>query len=806
VSRDWPTRILLAFGLLWAGLLGWTQYETISADALWLGIPLQWSKAVPPLLAFGVFFATAIIDLKGRVIGLHAALLSAVLIYYVLWVGEPAALTWRFLGFGAGAWLLGEAGCWLLARLKFAKAPLWAGFLFGAALHQYLLFGLALIGLLNAWTCALTLLPVAAVGGAELWRRLRGISSQALMDWDLRRGEGALIFGIVMVLLYSYIAGSLPQTYTDGLVYRLPYLHELWRSGAIPEHHDLWVWVIPQPGIMEMVPGYFAFGEIGAAWTVLAMFVALGGVVYSFALELGRSRAFALLAALLVLSLPPAWVFSTAIYTDIQISAYTLGGLALVVRALRRDPAEPSREMGSRCEHSGNRLVRSGGELVAGAALLGFAASIKVNAPIVIVCALSLLLLSSWAAWRTLFSRAGGAAIAVGLLFVAPWYLWTFYQTGNPFFPFLNELFPTKLETATIFTDEARSSFAFEPSFLSYLRLPWDLSFSTGRFGSFLNGSFGPFGLLFGGLLSLGLLGGVVTRRGDVRGACSSVFPSVALLLAPALAFFLTSAFLGIAVFRYSLAGYMLAVVAAAGIAGSAGLRLPSWLGMLFAPLAVLFLVLVGSRINYLVDGGVGDEVYRGKVARAEFIERHTHGIPEFVNERIEPGETLFCSMFFFVNRFEAHAYHISSEATLFGKVATLEMVRDYIEEHRVRFWVMNTATPPEHLVEQGLFESLLTEDRVVYGAANYAVYDLRAPVEPLRTLELETGDWRQQAAKSQDALRVRAAPETHAYRMFDLNEGERFLRGKLGLEVVEETATVLLDMIFRGADGLADR
>ena len=762
---------------IWTALLGYSQYQSIARDEFWAGVSIRWDKALPILVAFAVFAGTQLFVRRSRQVARHALVLSTALVVVVLALGEPLSLSLHFVLFAGASLLVGEGGRWLLARAGLGDTPFWLGWLLGMAVLQYPLFALASAGLLSKVACFACVMGVAGLGVLQLVRRSARSWVTELVALEFRKSEGLLLFAVVIVLLLSFVAGSLPQTYTDGLVYRLPYLQALVREAAIPEHHDLWVWAIPQPGILQMAPGYFAFGEVGAAWTVLAMFAALALVSYDFALRLSGSRGLALLATLLIVSLPPAWVVSTAIYTDIPIAVYTLGGLALVARALGGGEA---------------RASSSARWLLPSAALLGFAASIKVNAPIVIVLALGLLLLLTKAAWRVLLSRPGLLAILVGISFAAPWYLWTFIQTGNPFFPFLNSVFPTKLETATIFTDEARSQFAFEPSLLSYLRLPWDLSFATSRFGSFPNASFGPWALLLSPLL----LVAIVRRFARPR----ELGVSLALLLAPAVAFFLTSAFLGISVFRYSLAGYMLALVAAAGLAGPFA-RSVRFAGA-FAVLPVLFLVLIGSRTNYLVDGGIGDEVYLGERSREEFIEAHTHGIPVYVDANIGEGETLFTSMFFFVNRFDAHAYHISTEASLLGKVATLEQVRRYIEKHDVRYWVMNRATPPDYLVKQGIFDSLLTEERIVYGAGSYAVYDLRSSAPVLRTVELGPRLWIQHDPPLAGRVRVTAAASTHASCELSLETGEGFVRGYVDAEAELDSAVVLLHLVFRDANG----
>ncbi|PIE22874.1 MAG: hypothetical protein CSA62_09850 [Planctomycetota bacterium] len=768
---------------IWAAVIAWAQYQAIANDGFWAGVRIEWAKALPVLGLFLGFAGTQYFVRGEQGVARHALLWSLGLTAALLVVSDPLSLSWKFLFFCATAFLLAEAGRLLLSRIGFVRTPLWLGWLLSMALLHYLLMAAAYAGVLDIFICSVPIGLLVMLGGVHLALGSGKAWVAGGSALKMQRSEGLLLFAIVMVLLLSFISGSLPQTYTDGLVYRLPYLQALVQGGSIPQHHDLWVWAIPQPAILQMFPGYREFGEIGAAWTVLLMFGALAMVSYGFARELSGSRTLGLLAVLLIVSLPPAWILSTAIYSDIFIAAYTLGGLALLVRALQEEEAG---------------LPTSRSWLLPAAALLGFAASIKVNAPIVILVVLAVLLMTTKAAWRLLISRSALLALGTSVAFAAPWYLWTFAQTGNPVFPFLNSVFPTKIETATIFTDEARSQFAFDPSLLNYLKLPWDLSFATSRFGSYPNGSFGPWALLLLPVLFLALLLRLLRARGQGR---SEGFPlrfSLALLLAPALAFFGTSAFLGISVFRYSLAGYMLVVIAGAGLAGPFARSL-RFVGA-FAVLPVLFLVLIGSRMNYHVDGGIGEDVYFGEQSREQFLDKHTHGIPEYVDANIALGETLFTSMFFFVNRFCAHAYHISTESSLLGKVATMEKLRQYIDEHKVRYWVMNRATPPEYLVKQGLFEELLTEDRVVYGAGPYAVYDLRRPPTVLRRLELGVGRWSQQEALLAGKLGVSAAPATHASCELALKDGEAFVRGQVEVEAELEAATVLLHMVFHDA------
>jgi hypothetical protein len=78
----------------------------------------------------------------------------------------------------------------------------------------------------------------------------------------------------------------------------------------------------------------------------------------------------------------------------------------------------------------------------------------------------------------------------------APWLVWEWVRTGNPVFPFYNGIFRSPLWEATNERMDF-STFGIGRGFVSFLRLPWDLTASPNRFGQ-MN--------MWGGLEALPLL------------------------------------------------------------------------------------------------------------------------------------------------------------------------------------------------------------------------------------------------------------------------------------------------------------
>jgi hypothetical protein len=136
--------------------------------------------------------------------------------------------------------------------------------------------------------------------------------------------------------------------------------------------------------------------------------------------------------------------------------------------------------------------------------LAGMATGTKLNAPIFLSpLALVVLLHGLRAApvWRETALQVIRLALP-GAIVLAPWLTLTWYRTGNPVCPFLNNIFHSSEWYPKSFAETSDwPSFGVGNDWWYALRLPWDLAFSGERFGElgwFATGGIFLLGLPFG--------------------------------------------------------------------------------------------------------------------------------------------------------------------------------------------------------------------------------------------------------------------------------------------------------------------
>ena len=758
-------------------IFGYFQADILFHDPLWNSYALPWQKTLPFLVAFAVYVCSyGLLRYKLSVIQ-HCVLFSGITIALVLGLNDSILLSLEWLLLLLAAWLFAQASCALLEFMSCKYRPLWLGFLVGMVLMHHIFFALALVSWLQLEIVYSFTVIICMIGGYRVFGQRPWNKWQHFLDRKIHFSDSIIIFSILLVAICTFIAASLPQTYVDGLVFRLPYLEHLKSFGGIPFHQYLWAWLIPQPTILLFAPAYYFLGEVGAAWSVLIFSFILGWVIFEFTRLFTKNDTASLLAVLVILANPIIWTFSTAVYNDIPIAAYSLAGLFLVIKA---------------AQSTDYKL------LTVAALLIGFACSIKLNAPIFLAASLGIIFVFSAQVRQLLLNPKVFITILCGLLAMLPWYIWVYLQTGNPLFPFLHDYLGTydEFTAAATYSAEATKLFGFDVSLISILSLPWNLTFNTSSFGGYVNGTFGPSLIILLPLMFLGF-----SKR--IRGVPHKNLP---MLLSLVLAAMATVAMLVVAInmvyFRYILSAYiLLVIVSIASFLFGKYVKI-HWLASLtIGVFSILFLVSVGTRLNYA--GGLGDEVYFGKQTRAEYINNITHGIQDYLNANLQADETVLTSDFFHVNRINTQTFFVSSKESLFGLVADFDKLKKFVKKNNVRYWVIDKANSVYHRNNLNIFGQYLAEDKIVYGSGNYVVYDLSGnPVKTLRTIDISADQLVQ--AKPLDAQRVVVDhnPDTHATIRLEVSKSDSLLKGKVSFASTANTACVIVDMIFYDSGG----
>jgi len=243
---------------------------------------------------------------------------------------------------------------------------------------------------------------------------------------------------IVLVQALALVSALAPPTAKDTLLYHLALPKAYIAAGGLVdtpyniasfyplgvEMHNTWA----------MLLGGLAgprTAETAAGATLFAFAPLLALVTYGWARERGADSRWASLAALSIAAIPSAYDVAAGGYVDLALTAYT----ALAVRGVG---------------HWWTTL--DGAWLRAVVFAVGAALSIKLTTVVLALCLALAILLRALGLRRATDRPAlppstqarlvltGFAALALGALLAAPWYVRTWVRTGNPVFPFFLSL------------------------------------------------------------------------------------------------------------------------------------------------------------------------------------------------------------------------------------------------------------------------------------------------------------------------------------------------------------------------------
>ncbi len=353
--------------------------------------------------------------------------------------------------------------------LPFAQveARLLAGFGLGSGALGWAAFSLAWAGWLFAPPVALVVLGALAAGARllvadvrELWRRRPARTP-------------APVYPLLLLALLLLLASLAPPHEWDELAYHLPIPVHAAATGRAPlAGHDFSYYPQLCESLTAMGMVMSATVRVGRVLN-LVFGVALACAVFVAARDLTRAAPRAAWLALAIVCVEPVIIVTAPVAgVDLALSFYAVLAVYLLAREL---PA------GSKGWVLGAVVGLLAG-FACGTSYRGVLAAFAIGASLV-------------AAGR---GRALGAFALAAALGAAPWYLRNFAATGDPMYPFLHSLFPTR-PLPTGFTalgwpqpDLHPHVAAKEPTDLAFkvvqiLRLPWDItilgrSHTHGRF------------------------------------------------------------------------------------------------------------------------------------------------------------------------------------------------------------------------------------------------------------------------------------------------------------------------------------
>lgn len=403
---------------------------------IWGLAHLQWPQALPwtggGRVRYGLFLiASAMLVLAGSRWGrrnaLHVGGAVAAVIAVVAGALWPLLVT---LWFAFASMLLGRYVLSLL-RSEIEMHDRRTSFLVGAGIYGTAVSLLAHIPVSYPGSYGFALALPLLVGWRMALAEVRGFLGRMREVHREKGGANALDVAIAVVALVYFVVALMPEVGYDALATHL----------FVPAHLALrhewsfdvstYVWaVMPMLGDWIFSIGYMLSGETAARFLNIGFIFVLGWLVRDMVLWAGGSSVGARWAVLLFLTMPLTFTEASSLFIESVWASFAVAGTLAVLRAVT-DPG------------------KSRFELPVAGLLLGFALAAKA-VTFTILPALMLILVARYRSWMRV---ANIPSIVIGaLLLLAAGlipYLFAWWQTGNPVFPFFNHVFQSPYYSTT---------------------------------------------------------------------------------------------------------------------------------------------------------------------------------------------------------------------------------------------------------------------------------------------------------------------------------------------------------------------
>lgn len=350
----------------------------------------------------------------------------------------------------------------------------------GLGLFAYAILVLAFLGLLHAWLVWLILVLVGIALFKDMWGSIKNLreslSGLFTMGFSVKnRAADILLISLVSTYLLVNLIGALaPEIEADALVHHLyvPRIYIQNRSLVyIPYHiasaYPLGIEMLFTLGMLLSTSVltkllHFSLGVLGLLAT------------YCFGRKYLDSRA-GLLAATIFYTVPVVAWESTTAYIDLGLTFFTTLEIFALVNwwHARRDKW-----------------------LAVAAIMCGFAMGTKYLGIFgLVILLIGILLKVSFTGKRDILVVLKTILVYafVSALIVSPWLIKNYVFTGNPVYPFLNNIFKSPLMPPINPTFD-RAAFGMGDNFFSrYILSPWNMTFHGEKYG----GAIGPIFLIF---------------------------------------------------------------------------------------------------------------------------------------------------------------------------------------------------------------------------------------------------------------------------------------------------------------------
>lgn len=704
-ATSWFHRSLFLAGCAWFGFVVW-QYA-----GLLLNLPEQvaWRLEAPATEFYfwqAIVFADLLIlcfcspylgRLRGPLLSLYAGGSFFILLGWPgdYWIGVG------FFLFLIVIWTAGEGARSLFGRLYQRERLSWInglGLLLALSVPVFVL--LLLLRLFVPALAISFLAPFCGFGALELWRASRTRARQARMFLSEISPAGWIILELFWILFALVLTwGVSGEIQSDSVRSHFPLALDMVRSGGLDSHFVEWDRLMPKPVQTWYAASYALAGFEATKWFAALFIPLLFMATFDQFRRMSLGVNAALFGGLVTASCPFLLFLGTSLYIDQAIVFLCAASFFMLFRGSGRDLfvsiALSGLIMGAALQAKYNVLVFGA---VWGAAVLvrliqayGFR---KALVPL-LACAAGLILWSS------------------------PWYLTTWYRTGNPLFPYLNNFFHSPLLPAGVAIGEEQARFGFDQGIWTWIEFPWLVTFRTGAISSRHDGMLGfylaglvPFLVmggrrLFSSVGALGLIGalmglGIYVQTANVR-YWLAAWP---LMLFP----------LVVAVTSWAPANWrdskVLAVLGAVAIAAATLLSIPLWTGF-----------------NNV--GSYPWEAYSQPQKRIAWRESIYPGSSEIehLNSRLTPSSGVISTTFKPVYMFNSRSYELPFWKLQLLGFAKPAAFKRFLSQNDLSFWVVDFSFADE---TRWFRDALETDEKywvpqsIVVASNNTAAFDLR--------------------------------------------------------------------------------
>lgn len=341
----------------------------------------------------------------------------------------------------------------------------------GSAIWSLVWFFAGIAGSYNA-AAAVVVTVIGLAFAAYGLTRVREAKAESRVPEKASAIDKFLLILIAVPVALSFIASLAPPTAKDTLLYHFAVPKAFIAQGSSafiegniasflslgPEMHNVWAMLLG--GIFSV-----RAGEVAAGATMFLFMPLLAMTIFGWSRELGIERRWALIAALVVITVPTVFYVSSSAYVDVGLAVY----ITIAVYALCRWWNEPS--------FAWTAVM---------AIFLGAALSVKLTTVFAIAGFALVVLLKARSSKESDKSLSpilisGFAALIFAGVIASPWFLRTWNATGSPVFPFYMSIWPGKangwdVERSNLFQAMNSQYGGLEKSAADYVLLPWNLS------------------------------------------------------------------------------------------------------------------------------------------------------------------------------------------------------------------------------------------------------------------------------------------------------------------------------------------